>query len=62
MKKNIIRRIFATVIGTVCASALIEITQLVTERGLCETDDLWHNMLGAIVGCILYCGLCFIIS
>ena len=31
-------------------SAAIEILQLVTSRGLCEFDDVFHNMVGAIIG------------
>ena len=28
----------------------IEILQLVTSRGLCEFDDVFHNMIGAVIG------------
>ena len=28
----------------------IEILQLVTARGLCEFDDVIHNMIGAVIG------------
>ena len=28
----------------------IEILQLVTSRGLCEFDDVIHNMVGAVIG------------
>ena len=28
----------------------IEVLQLVTSRGLCEFDDLFHNMIGAAIG------------
>ena len=31
-------------------SAAIEILQLVTSRGLCEFDDVIHNMIGAAIG------------
>jgi glycopeptide antibiotics resistance protein len=31
-------------------SAAIEILQLVTSRGLCEFDDVFHNMIGAVIG------------
>lgn len=31
-------------------SAAIEILQLVTSRGLCEFDDVIHNMIGAVIG------------
>lgn len=35
-------------------SVLIEVLQLVTTRGLCETDDVLHNTLGAIAGYLAY--------
>lgn len=28
----------------------IEILQLITDRGLCEFDDVFHNMIGAVIG------------
>ena len=28
----------------------IEILQLVTSKGLCEFDDVIHNMMGAVIG------------
>ena len=31
-------------------SVFIEILQLITARGLCEVDDIFHNCLGAVVG------------
>ena len=31
-------------------SIFIEILQLITARGLCEFDDVFHNMVGAIIG------------
>lgn len=31
-------------------SAAIEILQLITARGLCEFDDIIHNMIGAVIG------------
>ena len=31
-------------------SVEIEILQLVTNRGLCEFDDVFHNMIGAAIG------------
>lgn len=37
-------------------SLAIEITQRVTQRGLCEIDDLFHNTLGVLLG---YCGFRF---
>lgn len=36
--------------GVVC-SVCIEIAQLVSCRGLCETDDVIHNSIGCMVGC-----------
>jgi hypothetical protein len=31
-------------------SVFIEILQLVTARGLCEFNDVFHNMIGAVIG------------
>ena len=31
-------------------SVLIEVLQLVTSRGLCELDDVFHNVIGAVIG------------
>lgn len=31
-------------------SIAIELLQLITARGLCEFDDLVHNMIGAVIG------------
>ena len=31
-------------------SVFIEVLQLITSRGLCEFDDVIHNMVGAIIG------------
>ena len=31
-------------------SVEIELFQLITARGLCEFDDVLHNVLGAIIG------------
>lgn len=31
-------------------SVAIELLQLITSRGLCEFDDVIHNLLGAILG------------
>ncbi len=31
-------------------SVVIEILQLVTARGLCEFDDVMHNVIGAAIG------------
>lgn len=46
------------VIGVGCLlSMFIEAMQLVTKRGLAETDDLIHNTLGCILGYIMVLGL-----
>lgn len=31
-------------------SIAIELLQLITARGLCEFDDVFHNMIGAVIG------------
>lgn len=31
-------------------SILIELLQLIMARGLCEIDDVLHNVIGAVVG------------
>lgn len=39
--------------GILAAAGLsvgIEILQLITARGLCEFDDVFHNMIGALIG------------
>ena len=35
-------------------SVLIELTQLITARGLCEFDDVFNNTLGVWLGCLIY--------
>ncbi|MCM1219332.1 MAG: VanZ family protein [Lachnospiraceae bacterium] len=35
-------------------SVFIELTQLITARGLCEFDDVFNNTLGAWIGCAIY--------
>lgn len=34
-------------------SILIELTQLITHRGLFEFDDMIHNTLGVVIGCLI---------
>ena len=34
-------------------SLLIEALQLVTQRGLCEFDDVIHNCVGAVIGIVV---------
>ena len=31
-------------------SVVIEVFQLASQRGLCEFDDVFHNMIGAVIG------------
>jgi glycopeptide antibiotics resistance protein len=31
-------------------SIVIELLQFITARGLCEFDDVFHNMIGAVIG------------
>ena len=33
-------------------SSAIELLQLITARGLCELDDVIHNMIGAVIGSV----------
>jgi len=39
-----------TILASVILSIAIEVTQLITHKGLCETDDVIHNSLGTIIG------------
>ena len=41
-------------------SLAIEVAQLVTQRGLCETNDLIHNTIGGMMGYYVYTKLCSI--
>lgn len=38
----------------VLLSAIIELLQLIFQRGLCETDDVIHNTFGAMIGFAIY--------
>lgn len=43
------------VVGAACLlSSFIEIMQWVLKLGLCEFDDVFHNTVGALFGCVLY--------
>ena len=35
-------------------SVMIELTQYYTGRGLFESDDIIHNTIGAVLGCVIY--------
>ena len=48
-KSNAVQAII-TVLTAAIMSVAIEVTQLITHKGLCETDDVIHNSLGAIIG------------
>ena len=37
-----------------CISVLIEVSQYALRCGLCEIDDIIHNTLGALFGCLYY--------
>ena len=37
-----------------CLSSIIELLQLLTCRGLCETDDVIHNTIGCVMGVVLF--------
>lgn len=32
----------------------IEVLQLISQKGLCEFDDVIHNVIGAVIGISLY--------
>ena len=36
--------------GAAGLSITIELLQLITARGLCEFDDVIHNIIGAVIG------------
>lgn len=38
----------------VCISLSIEILQLLLQKGLCETNDVLHNTLGAVIGMAVF--------
>lgn len=43
----------AILIGVLMSSA-IELTQLLTQRGMFEFDDIIYNSMGAVVGYLLF--------
>lgn len=47
---KVFRRWYAAFAAGFCVSLAIELTQLVTRRGMCDVDDLFTNTLGAMVG------------
>lgn len=52
------KRIVPTILICVVLSVITEVLQLVFHRGLCETDDVIHNTLGAMIGWGVYLGIC----
>ena len=48
--KHRFKKVIATGIGT---SMLVEIMQLITKTGMCETDDVIHNSTGLMVGYVV---------
>lgn len=51
------RGIFRTVLIGFTVSVLIEITQLYTERGYCDIDDVILNTIGTFLGYIVFAGI-----
>ena len=41
----------------ICLSGIIEVSQFAFCKGLCETDDLIHNTLGAFLGYLGFLGI-----
>lgn len=48
------KRLWLAILLGMLLSAGIEVTQLLTRRGLFEFDDIFHNTLGAVIGVGLY--------
>ena len=42
------------IVFSLAVSMIIEVTQLITGRGLFEFDDIIHNSIGGVLGSILY--------
>ena len=42
-------------LASLSLSIMIELLQFILKRGLCETDDVIHNVLGAAIGFGIYC-------
>lgn len=42
------------IIAGIVLSVVIELLQLISQRGLCEFDDILHNTLGAFIGVSIY--------
>ena len=55
--RGILKNLWTVVICSCIFSICIETLQLVFRKGLCETDDVIHNTLGAAIGCMIYIAL-----
>ena len=51
------KRLLPTIMICVLLSVVTEVLQYVLHRGLCETDDVIHNILGSLFGWFLYISL-----
>ena len=51
--RKLSRILHCTATAFLC-SLLLETTQLITERGFCELDDIVTNTIGALIGYLLY--------
>lgn len=48
------KRLFFSIICGCVLSALIEVIQLLSHRGLFEFDDIFHNTIGTVIGIGIY--------
>lgn len=49
------RTVRHTIVVSALISAMIELIQGVSSIGLCELDDVFHNVLGALIGYGVFC-------
>ena len=56
---KLFRKWYATLSAGFVVSLLIELTQLLTARGMCDVDDLFTNTLGAMLG---WCAAMFVLA
>ncbi len=48
------RKLLVTLVIGATLSVSIELLQFVTQRGLCELDEILHNMIGVLIGFGIY--------
>ena len=48
-------KLIRNIVFCICFSISIEIFQFIFRKGFSETDDVLHNVLGGIIGYLLYC-------